>query len=201
VLDGAFGAATGHYRFLNTCNHLHYLSDDIDISFSTAGRTWINSDGRHNMPSGEVFTSPVEDSVTGWARFSFPGLYLGREIEGIELYVEKGEVVKARAARGEDILHEILRIPGANRFGEAAIGTNHGITRFTRNMLFDEKIGGTVHLALGSGYAETGSRNQSAIHLDLLADMRVNCRIIADGREIYRNGHFDETILSFAEHA
>ncbi len=176
--------------FLNAHRWITFRGRDIDISFSTKGRTWINSDGRHNMPSGEIFTSPVEESVEGVIRFSYPGIYMGQEIEDVRLEVAAGEVVGFDAAKGRELLASILEVPGANRFGEAAIGTNKGIGRFTRNMLFDEKIGGTVHMALGGGFAEAGGRNESPVHWDLLADMRPDGEVLADGEVIYRGGEF-----------
>jgi aminopeptidase len=142
------------------------------------------------MPSGEIFTSPEEDSVRGRVTFSFPGIYMGEEVEEILLYVDQGKVVKWEAKKGGQLLAKILEIPGAKRFGEAAIGTNTGIRRFTKNMLFDEKMGGTIHLALGASYPETGGKNESPIHWDLLADMKKDGRIFADGEPIYRNGKF-----------
>jgi aminopeptidase len=169
---------------------IRFKGRDIDISFSTRGRTWINSDGKHNMPSGEIFTSPVEESVAGHVRFSYPGIYMAEEIEDIRLEVKNGEVVRWEAAKGKALLDKILEVPGANRFGEAAIGTNRGIDQFTRNMLFDEKIGGTIHMALGSSFGNAGGKNESAIHWDLLADMRDGGEIYADGERIYRNGEF-----------
>jgi aminopeptidase len=175
---------------LNGKGSIRFKGKDMDISFSTKGRQWINSDGKHNMPSGEVFTSPVEDSVNGYIRFSYPGIYMAQEIEGVRLEVKDGEVVRRDASKGKKLLDSILEVPGANRFGEAAVGTNTGIDKFTRNMLFDEKMGGTVHMALGSSYGEAGGRNESAIHWDLLADMREGGEIYADGELIYRNGRF-----------
>ncbi|OPY69475.1 MAG: Aminopeptidase 2 [Syntrophorhabdaceae bacterium PtaU1.Bin034] len=176
--------------FLNKRQRIRYKGRDIDVSFSTEGRTWINSDGKHNMPSGEIFTSPVEDSVEGSIRFSYPGIFMGQEIEDVRLEVYGGRVVRSEAAKGKGLLDQIINIPGADRFGEAAIGTNKGITRFTRNMLFDEKIGGTIHMALGSSYGEAGGKNESSVHWDLLADMTENAEIHADGEIIYRNGEF-----------
>ncbi len=176
--------------FLNGRRRITFRGRDIDISFSTEGRTWINSDGRHNMPSGEIFTSPVEESVEGHVRFSYPGIYMGQEIEDVRLTVQGGEVIGFDAAKGKELLAKILEVPGANRFGEAAIGTNKGICRFTRNMLFDEKIGGTVHMALGGGFGEAGGVNESPVHWDLLADMRPDGEILADGEVIYRGGEF-----------
>ncbi len=176
--------------FLNARHHVRFAGNDIDISFTTRGRKWINSDGRHNMPSGEIFTAPEERSVQGKVRFSFPAIYMGQEIEDVMLQVERGEVTKWEAKKGKPMLDKIMQIPGARRFGEAAIGTNKGIRRFTKNMLFDEKMGGTIHLALGATYPETGGRNQSPIHWDLLADMKRGGEIYADGELIYRNGTF-----------
>jgi aminopeptidase len=176
--------------FLNSRRDIRIVGRGTDLSFTTRGRRWINSDGRHNMPSGEIFTSPEEDSVRGRVTFSFPGIFMGEEIEGILLHVEQGEVVKWEAKKGGQLLAKILEIPGAKRFGEAAIGTNAGIRRFTKNMLFDEKIAGTIHLALGASYPETGGRNESPIHWDLLADMKKDGRIFSDGELIYKNGKF-----------
>lgn len=175
---------------LNKATHVHYKGPDIDIQFQTQGRVWINSDGQTNMPSGEVYTSPVEDSVEGMVRFSLPALYMGHELEGVTLWVEKGEVVKWEASRGQDFLDKVFQMPGAKRFGEAAIGTNYGINRFTKNILFDEKIGGTIHLALGQSYLQTGGKNESAVHWDLITDMTQGGAIFADGEKIYENGHF-----------
>ncbi|HVN23740.1 MAG TPA: aminopeptidase [Syntrophorhabdales bacterium] len=176
--------------FLNARQHIRIVGRGTDLSFGTRGRTWINSDGRRNMPSGEVFTAPEENSVQGTVTFSFPGIYMGEEVENITLQVESGEVVKWTAKKGKSLLDKILQIPGAKRFGEAAIGTNAGIRRFTKNMLFDEKMGGTIHLALGATYPETGGKNQSPIHWDLLADMKKEGQIFADGELIYKNGEF-----------
>ena len=175
---------------LNACTEVRYRNADSDIAFRTEGRIWINSDGRTNMPSGEVYTSPVEDSVNGHIRFNYPGIFMGREIEDIRLEVRDGEVVRWEAKRGQELLDQLLQTPGARRFGEAAIGTNYGIDRLTRNMLFDEKMGGTVHMALGQSYPATGGKNESDVHWDLLADMTENAEILADGERIYENGRF-----------
>jgi len=174
---------------LNSRNQIHFKGSNVDVRFNTSGKKWINSSGKHNMPSGEVFTAPVEDSVNGKVRFSYPGIYMGQEIEDIILEVKNGEVVKAGAAKSEELLNKILEIPGAKRFGEAAIGNNYRINKFTKNMLFDEKMGGTIHMALGAAYPETGGKNESAIHWDLLADMN-DGQILADGEIIYENGKF-----------
>jgi aminopeptidase len=164
---------------------------NIDMSLSIEGRTFINSGATHNMPSGEIFTGPVEDSVNGWVRFTYPAISGGRQVEGVELKFENGKVVSASAKKNESYLLSQLDIdPGARYLGEFAIGTNFGIKRFTGNILFDEKIGGTVHMALGRGYPETGSKNDSAIHWDMICDMRTDSEIVVDGELFYKNGQF-----------
>jgi aminopeptidase len=176
--------------YLADKENIRYLGNDIDISFSTRGRKWISAAGENNMPDGEVFTSPVEDSVNGKVRFSYPGFYLGQEIEDISLEVKDGMVIKWDAKKGKPLLDKIMEIPGAKRFGEAAVGTNTGIKKFTKNMLFDEKLAGTIHMALGAAIPETGGKNESAIHWDMLADMHQGGEIYADGTLIYKNGRF-----------
>jgi aminopeptidase len=164
---------------------------NVDLTLSIEGRTFINSDGKHNMPSGEIFTGPVEDSVNGWVRFTYPAIVAGRSVEGVELRFEDGRVVSAQAQKNEDfLLAQIDTDAGARYLGEFAIGTNFGIQRFTGNILFDEKIGGTIHMALGRGYPETGSRNESAIHWDMICDMRQGGEIAVDGDLLYRDGRF-----------
>ncbi|MDD3626040.1 MAG: aminopeptidase [bacterium] len=176
--------------FLNGKKNVRYKGNDIDIEFSTDGRVWLNSDGTHNMPSGEVFTSPVEDSVNGHIRFSYPGIFMGQEIEDISLEVEKGLIVSWDAKKGKDFLDQLFQIPGSTRFGEAAIGTNYGIKKFTKNILFDEKLGGTIHMAVGASYQETGGKNDCSVHLDFIADMKTNSEITADGKLLYKDGKF-----------
>ncbi|MFT4969763.1 MAG: aminopeptidase [Chitinophagales bacterium] len=175
---------------LNTCTKVHYKGKDIDISFSTEGRIWMNSDGKTNMPSGEVYTAPVEDSVNGIVRFSHPSIYMGTEVEDIRLEVKNGEVIKWDAKRGKDFLDKIFDIPGARYFGEAAVGTNFNIQQFTKNILFDEKIGGTIHMAIGQSYHQCGGKNDSSIHWDMIADMTDGGEIFADGDKVYENGKF-----------
>jgi len=180
-----------YINYLEKCSELHFKSEDTDLKLSVAGRKWENCDGKNNFPDGEIFTAPIEDTVNGHIRFSFPGIYMGREIEDIRLSFSKGKVIDAQAKKGEDLLEAILDTDEGSRYvGEIAMGTNYGIKHFTKNMLFDEKIGGTIHLALGNGYPETGSKNQSAIHWDLLCDMRTGGEIFADGELIYRDGNF-----------
>ncbi len=176
--------------FLNKKEKVRYVGDGIDIAFSTKGRTWINSDGQTNMPSGEVYTSPVEDSVNGHIHFSYPVVYAGHEVEGITLWVKDGMVEKWEATRGKELLDNVFQLPGARRFGEAAIGTNYKINRFTKNILFDEKIGGSVHMAIGQSYLQTGGKNQSSIHWDMIADMKDGGQIFADEEKIYQDGRF-----------
>jgi aminopeptidase len=176
--------------YLNQKKEIRYLSSGMDIRFSTEGRTWINSHGTTNMPSGEIYTSPVEDKVDGWISFDYPLLHQGREMEGITLKVAKGEIISWEARRGQDVLDEIMKVPGARRFGEAAIGTNQRIQRFTRNILFDEKIGGTIHMAIGQSYLQAGGLNKSSLHLDMIADMTRDGQIFADGELIYEKGRF-----------
>jgi len=175
---------------LNGKKDFRYVGRDIDISFSAEGRKWINSAGTYNMPSGEVFTAPVDESVNGHIRFSYPGFYMGQEIEDIRLEVKDGEVVKWEAAKGKELLDKIFEIDGAKRFGEAAVGTNKGIQKFTKNMLFDEKIAGTIHMAVGAAIPETGGLNESAVHWDMLADMTDGGEIYADDELIYKDGEF-----------
>lgn len=183
-------------RYLDTKKGLQFISEGTDIKVNISGRKWINCDGKENFPDGEIFTSPVEDGVDGVITFSFPGIYMGKEIEGIVLEVEKGKVVKGSATKGEDLLKALLETDeGARSFGEVAIGTNYGIVDFTRNMLFDEKIGGTVHMAIGDSMPEAGGLNRSTIHWDMLCNMRNGGKIYADGELFYENGRFIEGIL------
>jgi aminopeptidase len=164
---------------------------NVDLSLSIAGRTFVSSAGRHNAPDGEIYTGPVEDSVNGWIRFAYPAIYSGREVDGVEMRFEAGRVVQASAAKNNAYLQAILDTDaGARYLGEFAIGTNYQIQRFTRRILYDEKIAGTIHLALGNGYPDTGSRNTSGIHWDFICDMRQDSEIRADGEVIYRNGQF-----------
>ena len=164
---------------------------NVDLRISTKGRSFINCCGDKNMPDGEVFTGPVEDSASGWVRYTYPAIYNGNAVEGIELTFENGRVVKATAQKNEKFLLEMLDSdPGARYLGEFAIGTNFEINRFTNNILFDEKIGGSFHMALGAGYPETGSTNKSVIHWDMICDLRIDSEIRADGDLLYKNGQF-----------
>jgi len=162
--------------------------ENIDLSMSIEERTFIPCAGDENFPDGEIFTSPVEDSVNGWVRFKYPAIFDGNEVEDIELWFEKGKVVKEKAGKNQELLTSLLNTdPGARYLGEWGIGTNYGITRFTKNMLFDEKIGGTIHLAVGLGFAEAGGNNESGLHWDMLCDM-AEAEITVDGDLFYKNG-------------
>ncbi len=176
--------------YLNQVDNIIYRHPDFEISFSVKGRRWINSDGKSNMPSGEVFTSPIEDSVNGEIYFSLPTYFMQQDIEGIRLRVKNGEITSWSAAKGAAVLDKVFAMPGTRFFGEAAIGTNPHIRRTTKNILFDEKIGGTVHMAIGQSYKQCGGKNESPIHWDMITDMTNGGKIIADGRLIYENGVF-----------
>jgi aminopeptidase len=170
---------------------LRIEAEGTDLTLSVKGRTWVNSDGRRNMPSGEIFTSPVEDSANGTIAFDVPSAPAGVEVTGVQLTFRDGEVVAAHARRGDAHLQHALRTDeGARRLGEVGIGTNFGIARPIGAILFDEKIGGTVHLALGRSYPETGGRNASALHWDLICDLRRGGRLTADGEVVQRDGVF-----------
>jgi len=180
----------GVVDFLNTCDEIRYKNSKTDIRFSVKDRIWINSDGRANMPSGEVFTGPIEDSVEGVVHFDYPSVFGGHDVQGITLTVEKGQIMKWQAETGQEILDQVFAIEGSRYFGEVAIGTNYKIQRPTRNILFDEKIGGSIHMAVGQSYIQTGGKNQSTVHWDMISDMRNGGEIVADGEVIYKNGYF-----------
>jgi len=162
-----------------------------DLTLSIEGRTFINSDGTRNMPSGEIYTGPIEDSANGWVHFTYPAIMAGREVDGVELEFQDGKVIHAAAKKNEPFLLSMLDSdPGARFLGEFAVGTNYGIQRFTKSILFDEKIGGSFHLAVGIGFPETGSVNKSSIHWDFICDLREDSEILVDGELFYKNGQF-----------
>ena len=162
-----------------------------DLRLGVAGRHFIPCDGEHNMPDGEFFTGPVEDSAEGEVTFHLPAMIGGREVAGVKLRFEGGKVVEASAERGESFLIEMLDTDeGARRLGELGIGTNYGIDRGTRDVLLDEKIGGTVHLAVGASYPESGGTNESAVHTDMVCDLRSGGRIEVDGELLQEDGRF-----------
>jgi len=176
---------------LRSARELRIEAPGTDVTLSVKGRTWVNSDGRRNMPSGEVFTGPLETSANGRIRFGVPSSPAGVDVAGVDLEFKDGLVVAAAAERGEDHLQRALATDaGARRLGEIGIGTNFGIDRPIGATLFDEKIGGTVHLALGRSYPETGGKNVSALHWDLICDLRRGGRLTADGQTVLQDGRF-----------
>ena len=171
--------------------HVHVRGDNIDLQMSIEGRLFKNAGGKENFPDGEIFTGPVEDSANGWVRFTYPAYYEGNEVKGVRLEFKDGLVVNETAEANQAFLTATLdRDPGARRLGEFAIGTNWDIQEFTGSILFDEKIGGTVHMAVGQGYAETGSVNESSVHWDMICDMRQGGEIVIDGELFYKDGQF-----------
>ena len=175
--------------WLNKARKVHVIGPDTDLKLEVRGRTWINCDGHENFPDGEIFTGPIEDSVNGHIRYSYPACYFGREVEDVRLQFKDGKVVKATASKNEEFLLKMLKSDkGARYVGEFAFGTNSGIQRFTKNILFDEKIGGTIHLALGKGYPESGSKNRSAIHWDMVCDLRKGGEVRVDGTLFLKDG-------------
>lgn len=172
-------------------DQVRLLGPDTDLTLSIKGRSWLNCDGHENFPDGEIFTGPIEDSVNGHVRFTYPACTGGREVEDVRLWFEDGKVVKATAAKNEGFLLTMLDTDeGARYLGEFAFGTNQGVQRFTKNILFDEKIGGTVHMAVGTGYPESGSLNRSAIHWDMICDLRQGGEVWVDGELFARDGQF-----------
>ncbi|MCD4802139.1 MAG: aminopeptidase [Anaerolineales bacterium] len=164
---------------------------NIDLELSVKDRTFINCFGTNNMPDGEIFTGPVEESLNGWVRYSYPAIYSGVTVKGVELTFKDGKVIQASAEEQEDYLLKLLDTdPGARYVGEFAVGMNTGIQQFSGNILFDEKIGGTIHIAIGAGYPETGSKNKSALHWDMICDMRSDSTITVDNSLVYQDGEF-----------
>ena len=176
---------------LRTKRELRVVGPDTDLTLGVGGRQWICAKGTSNLPDGEVFTGPVETSVEGSIRFTFPAIIRGRQAEDVVLRFEGGEVVEATARRGQDFLREMIGMDdGARRVGEFAFGLNRAVTEYTGSLLLDEKIGGTVHLALGRSVPGTGGENVSALHWDIVCDLRQGGEVYADGELIYRDGAF-----------
>jgi aminopeptidase len=170
---------------------VHVTAPGTDLTLSVAGRTFINCDCHENVPDGEIFTGPVENSAEGHVTYTYPAIYGGHEVTGVQLWFEKGKAVKAKADKNEDFLLKTLDTDEGSRYlGEFAIGTNEGIQKFTGQILFDEKIGGSFHMALGAGYPETGSVADSSIHWDMICDLRHDGQITVDGDVLYKNGKF-----------
>jgi aminopeptidase len=176
---------------LELADEVHIISAGTDLTLSVKGRKFLNGDGSHNMPCGEVFTGPVEDSANGEVFFGIPVAVAGREVSGVHLKFEEGRVVESSAEKGEEYLNAMLDADeGARYLGELGIGTNYGIPRATKNILFDEKLGGTVHLAVGRSYEKTGGKNESSVHWDLISDLREGGEIYADGQLLQKDGKF-----------
>ena len=171
---------------------LRIRAQDTDLVVSVAGRHWISAAGEYNFPDGEVFTGPGEEATRGSVRFTFPAIYGGREVTDVRLTFANGRITEATAAKGEEFLLAMLDLDaGARTLGEFAFGLNYSIQQFTRNILFDEKIGGTIHMALGAAYPETGGKNISGLHWDMILDLRGRgTEVSGDGDLIYRDGHF-----------
>jgi len=178
-------------EFLTGCSELRVVADGTDLRLGVGGRSWEISGGHENFPDGEVFTGPVETSVEGTIRFTYPGVFQRREVHDVRLRFEGGEVVEATAARGQEFLRQMVWMDeGSRRVGEFSFGLNEAVEIFTKNTLYDEKIGGTIHLALGESYPETGGQNKSALHWDLICDLRSGGEVYADGELVYRDGAF-----------
>ncbi len=178
-------------KMLNQKKKIHVVAKDTDLTVLVKERKWINCYGKENFPDGEVFTGPVENSAEGNISYSFPASHGGRLVENIKLWFKKGKVVKAKASSGGKFLNSMLDMDqGSRKIGEFAFGTNYGIKKYTKNTLFDEKIGGTIHIAVGSGYPETGSKNKSGLHWDMMCDLRKHGEVYADNELIYKNGKF-----------
>jgi aminopeptidase len=177
-------------QYLESHDQIHIIAPETDISYRVGGRKWVSASGRVNFPDGEVFSAPIEDSVNGYVRFTYPAIYNGNEVEDVRLVFKDGKVVEASASRGLDFLNAMLDMDeGARRLGEVAFGTNYGIQRFSRELLFDEKIGGTMHMALGAAYAECGGVNDSGLHWDMVCGLQEG-KVYADGELCYENGKF-----------
>ena len=184
-------ALTARAREFEDVRELRIVGPDTDLRVVVEGRRWIPSDGRQNMPDGEIFTSPVETGTSGEIYFAFPSVFQGQEVENVRLRFEDGRVVHAEASSGEDYLRSLLDTdPGARVLGEVAFGLNYEIDRFTRDILFDEKIGGTMHIALGGGFDEAGTENKSDLHWDLICDLREEGEVYADGELVWKAGAF-----------
>jgi aminopeptidase len=178
---------------LGRATELRIVGPDTDLTVDVAGRRWQPAVGRRNMPDGEVFTSPVETGTRGEIRFGFPAVFNGRAVEDVRLRFEDGRVVKAEAAVGEEYLRSLIAMDGGSSvLGEVAFGLNYEIDRFTNNILFDEKIGGTMHVALGSSFQELGGQNESGLHWDLICDLREEGEVYGDGELVWKAGRFVE---------
>jgi aminopeptidase len=189
--ESVSAALTARARQLEGVREVRIVGPDTDLRVVVEGRPWVASDGRHNMPDGEVFTSPVETGTEGDIYFAFPSIFQGQEVENVRLRFEGGRVVRAEASSGEEYLRALIATDeGARRLGEVSFGLNYEIDRFTRDILFDEKIGGTMHVALGGGFDEAGTENVSDLHWDFICDLREEGEVYADGELVWRAGNF-----------
>lgn len=179
-------------KYLSKVSEVRFKTPQgTDLTVGVKGRKWVNCDGKVNFPDGEVFTGPLETATEGVVCYSFPSVYMGREVDGIRLRFKGGRVVDASATKNEDFLIKMLdQDKGARVLGEIAIGTNYRIQRGIKNTLFDEKIGGTFHAACGASIKESGGKNESGLHWDMVCDLRQGGTIEADGKVISRNGKF-----------
>jgi aminopeptidase len=188
---GTSAVLNARARELETFRELRIVGPDTDLRLGVEGRRWIGADGKLNMPDGEIFTSPLETETEGEIRFSFPAIFHGRSVEDVRLRFEGGRVVAAEAKTGNDYLQSLLDMDDGSRIlGELAFGLNYEIDRFTRDILFDEKIGGTVHLALGASFKKVGGENDSGLHWDMICDLREEGEVYADGELVWKAGHF-----------
>jgi len=177
-------------RIMDKADQVQIIGEKTDLIMSIKGRTAIMGHGTHNMPDGEVFTAPLENSANGKIFFDLPAIRYGKEVQDIKLTFEKGEIVDYSASKNEDLLRAMINTDdGSKRLGELGIGTNRGITKFTKNILFDEKMAGTIHLAIGMAYKECGGTNESAVHWDMIKTMKSG-QIIMDDEVIQKNGKF-----------
>ena len=177
-------------EFLNQHDEIHIVAPDTDITYRVGGRKWINCAGTENFPDGEVFSGPIENSVYGTVSFSYPALYDGNEVENVRLTFQDGKVVESSASKGLDFLNAMLDTDAGSRYlGEVAFGLNYNIKQFSKDTLFDEKIGGTMHMALGASLPESGGVNESGLHWDMVCDLREG-KVYADGQLCYEAGKF-----------
>jgi len=175
-------------EFLNRAEKVQIVGEETDLTMNIKGRIAVVGDITHNVPGGEVFTAPLDDSAEGEIYFDFPATRYGKEVAGVKLKFHKGELVDFSAEKNEELLKSMVETDlGARRLGELGIGTNYGIDRFTKNILFDEKIGGTIHLALGRAYPECGGINKSAIHWDFIKSLKPG-QLLVDGEAVLRDG-------------
>ena len=184
-----FGKKLGKIsKIFEKANEVYLAGDGIDLKFSVRGKNCVADKGNENMPGGEVFMAPVRESLEGWIRFDYPRIVNGNLISGVELKFENGKVVEFKAEKGEEFLRELLNTDKNAKFaGEFGVGCNPMIKKYTNDLLFDEKMDGTIHLALGMAYKQNGGGNDSAIHVDIVKDMK-RAKIILDGKIIQDNG-------------